>query len=262
MKENFKDEIIFWEKAANSFHDYSDSPTTKYYLEQEMDAIKDGFDLKNKGKILKIDLWNEALNTGILFKLAELGMECFGIDLSENIVRRAKNKSIDKGLDLNLFVANLFHLPFSDNTFDYIYSMGTIEHSENYKESFSEMSRVLKNNGRILVGVPNLFDPFFHPLLVKILKLFSIFPFGIEKYFTITELVDIVSKNGFHVIKTGSLQFLPSMLRMADIFLFSYCKPISKISGILYKPFEFLKMNFKYFKGAGYLIYVIAEKRK
>jgi len=58
-------------------------------------------------------------------------------------------------------------LPFKDSSVDLIFTYHTLEHVDNYLFSISEIHRVLKHGGRLLVGVPyvtsteyNLVNPY------------------------------------------------------------------------------------------------------
>jgi ubiquinone/menaquinone biosynthesis C-methylase UbiE len=71
----------------------------------------------------------------------------------------------DKGdICLNL---NHDRLPFEDNSVDLIFTNHTIEHFDKYLHAISEIHRVLKHGGELLVGVPyvtltefNLVNPY------------------------------------------------------------------------------------------------------
>ncbi len=51
------------------------------------------------------------------------------------------------------------HLPFADNSFDFVFSNEVIEHVQNDAAYASEMVRVVKPNGRILIFCPNRWYP-------------------------------------------------------------------------------------------------------
>jgi len=53
----------------------------------------------------------------------------------------------------NFFViqANIYSLPFADETFDYVYSLGVLQHTPNVKESFKALIPLIKPGGKICV---------------------------------------------------------------------------------------------------------------
>lgn len=253
--------FAFWDRVGKSFIDYSTAPTTKYYFNEEITALRKHFKLSPEKCFLKLDLWNEAINTKILFEVAKSGIKCFGLDISEGIVQRAYNKSKFEGVDINFVIGDIFNLPFKENSFDYLYTMGTIEHSKNMESIVTQIYQVLKPGGKAIIGLPNKLDPFFRPLLKNIMDLYNIYSFGLERSLDIAELRNLFFKNKFKILNSGSMLFLPGMLRIIDLFFFKYFKPLTKITEILYKPFMFLKKNFHFLRLAGYMIYIVVEKR-
>jgi len=77
-------------------------------------------------------------------------LDFHGIDLSEKQVEICKSKN------LNVNVANMTSLPFSENQFNYAICIATYHHLDNdidRKKSLEEIYRILKKNGRILLTV-------------------------------------------------------------------------------------------------------------
>ncbi len=58
-------------------------------------------------------------------------------------------------------LADLYHLPFADGQFDMAFNSSTMEHLPSFGKALREMARAVKPNGRIFVGVPYRFGPFF-----------------------------------------------------------------------------------------------------
>ena len=49
------------------------------------------------------------------------------------------------------FQANLYELPFKENSFDYVYSLGVLQHTPNVELSFKTIILYLKNGGKLCV---------------------------------------------------------------------------------------------------------------
>lgn len=57
--------------------------------------------------------------------------------------------------DISLYIANAEELPFPSSSIDKIILIEVIEHIENDEKAISEISRVLKNNGKLILSTPN-----------------------------------------------------------------------------------------------------------
>jgi ubiquinone/menaquinone biosynthesis C-methylase UbiE len=90
-----------------------------------------------------------------LIELAQMGLDCTGLDISLEMIFRARAKSWEKALDLKLITAHSDYLPFSDRQFDLVLSVTAFEFFPDPSRSVREMIRVCKPGGRIVVGVLN-----------------------------------------------------------------------------------------------------------
>ena len=72
--------------------------------------------------------------------------DTWGIDINEEAISRAVTK--------NLLVMSAERLEFESQSFDKVYSTHTIEHVSNIASVFSEMERVIKPGGIILLIYP------------------------------------------------------------------------------------------------------------
>jgi len=81
------------------------------------------------------------------------GSSGIGITLSPVQAARAQQLSNDQGLGeaLSFEVADALHMPFADNSFDLIWSMESGEHMPDKQQFVSELARVCKPGGRVIV---------------------------------------------------------------------------------------------------------------
>jgi len=79
----------------------------------------------------------------------------WGVDLSSKAISLAK----EKYPEYDFQQADATKLPFSNNTFDVVYSAFVLEHTLNPKKVISEMIRVCKPNGQVIILCPNYGAP-------------------------------------------------------------------------------------------------------
>ena len=74
------------------------------------------------------------------------------VDLTDEMLRKAERMRKDRGYgNVELRVADVHHLPFSDAAFDLVTCRRAAHHFSNIETALAEMRRVLKRGGRLLV---------------------------------------------------------------------------------------------------------------
>ncbi|MCE9551450.1 MAG: methyltransferase domain-containing protein [Betaproteobacteria bacterium] len=86
--------------------------------------------------------------------VAETAFKVVGVDLSADVIQHAKN-NYGHHANLQFVTASCECLPFSDASFDLAISFETIEHIEQQKEFISELTRVLRPDGVLILSSPN-----------------------------------------------------------------------------------------------------------
>ena len=86
-------------------------------------------------------------------EIAKRNARCVGIDVSENFLKDAQAKK--RGTFLK---ASATRLPFGSKTFDVVFAVEVIEHLPDLKGFFEEASRVLKDEGRLIIIDRNKFS--------------------------------------------------------------------------------------------------------
>lgn len=119
----------------------------RYYVEPFIHSIAE-FTRHHGKKIFEIGV---GAGTDHL-QWARAGAECYGVDLTETAIDITRRRLATYGFHSNLSRIDAEKLPFTDESFDIVYSWGVIHHSKSPEEIIKEIRRVLKKDG-IFIGM-------------------------------------------------------------------------------------------------------------
>ena len=248
----------FWEGVGRDFPVLTGAASTDYYFHNETRLLSEQLPPLAGCRLLKSDLWDEAKNTRILQWAAARGARVFGVDLSSAVVGQAR--AAFGTTPLRASVADVRRLPFGDDSFDAIYSMGTIEHFAESEAALVEMIRVLRPGGRIVLGVPNRHDPFGRPILVAALSRVGLYAYGFEKSYSRRQLREMLQRSGVEVVAETGILFMPGWLRMLDLALHSWCRPLTWVTRPAVAACAWLDRHVPLVRRHGYLLASVGVK--
>jgi len=125
----------------------------QYLSKIETNFVLENCPIKKGDKILDM-----GIGTGRFASLlAKKGASIEGIDISEKMIKRAKKKLKEKSANFTLADAGE-HIPFGDNSFNYIICIRVLKYIVPWKKTVKEASRVLKRNGIFILEIPNLYS--------------------------------------------------------------------------------------------------------
>ena len=176
---------------------------------------------KNKIKTLEIGCGRGSLSAFF----SNEGNECHLIDLSEKIIEKAKFLFESNKLKGTFKVGDAENLPYDDDSFDLIFSIGLLEHFDNFDKIISESYRVLKNGGFAI----HYIVPDHNPIVQKefnwinsLLKLNISSDLNIKKENVFrtskmsSDYIDSFKKNNFKAIKSTGVYPLPMISTSID----------------------------------------------
>ena len=91
----------------------------------------------------------------MLMNWARNGALCTGVDLNPTSIAQTKKRFELHDLKADIRLEDANHLPFEDNSFDYVWSWGVLHHSPNLELSIKELFRVLKPGGEFGIMLYN-----------------------------------------------------------------------------------------------------------
>jgi len=110
-------------------------------------------------------------------KYSKGGGKVYAVDLTRSAIKLVKENAKLNNVKIKAKVDNAENLDFKSNYFDLVISSGVLHHTPNILNAFSEISRVLKNNGtaKLTFYKKNiLFNKKIFLLVILIMKIFKI----------------------------------------------------------------------------------------
>ena len=135
----------FYDTIAHDF----DALMNPYDLERRIEIV---FDQLLAGRSLtNLRVLDVGCGTGPFSLAAQArGASVTSLDIGVELLRRARSKGAARVL-----AGDATSLPFANSTFDLVISSECIEHTVDPERSVTEMLRVLRSNGTLVVSCPN-----------------------------------------------------------------------------------------------------------
>ncbi len=140
---------IFDDQMANEYDFWYKTPKGRLVDKIEKEVMYEFLKPQPGMEILDI-----GCGTGNLsLELARLGARVTGVDISEPMLTKACQKALREKLDVKFYKADAHGLPFDDETFDAVVSLSALEFVSDLSEALKEAYRVLKPDGRMVIGL-------------------------------------------------------------------------------------------------------------
>ena len=172
-------------ETANKYNESSDGQ----FVNPMYEALFNKLDKMNQGNLLDLGCGNG----NVLAHLAYTNLKLYGVDLAENMVKEAQNRLGDRA---QIVVSDAENIAFEDSKFDVLCCNASFHHYTNPGRALSEMRRVMKKGGSLLIGeiyapgIMNFFINLFLPLTKS----------GDYHIYTKNQLVSLLKKHNFDFV--------------------------------------------------------------
>lgn len=136
---------IFYDNKETEYARVDKEALIRYRRALKLSNIQEGniiLDIGCKYAILR-DLMNEL----------RLDVDYYGVDISEEVFKKIKEFDPSRFFQSDVSKS----LPFGDNKFDLVFALEIMEHVESPTTMLLEIKRVLKEDGYLILSVPNLY---------------------------------------------------------------------------------------------------------
>ena len=191
-------------------------------------------------RVLKLDLYNEATGTSHAGHFVEGGARVVGVEISFEIARQACRRC---GSDVLAAQGDVRELPFGDDQFDFIFSLGTLEHVQqgDQPQAVQELLRVLKPGGMCLCGVNNRYSLWLTPLLFELLEWTGLSrrQWSYEPTYPPSHLRRLFREAGFIQIRSDGTLLFPKWLRAVDLWSAQwhsgFLRPVNRLKDLCFR---------------------------
>lgn len=140
---------------------------------------------------------------GYILEFFKYSPNVFGVECDEEKVKFFKSLNVNPS---NVIAGNIESLPFEDNKFDLVFLNEVLEHVQNEQKALSEIKRVLKTGGLLVLFSPNRLYPFeTHEVTTKIRNI------SLPYYFPFIPYIPLVL--GSKIINYTARNYFPWQLR-------------------------------------------------
>jgi ubiquinone/menaquinone biosynthesis C-methylase UbiE len=112
----------------------------------------DRLEMRRNSRVLEVGAGTGRTTEIIAERLAEDGGKVYLQDISRGILERAVERFAAASVPHAFFVGNGLHLPFADDSLDAVFHFGGINMFSDVRRGLSEMARVVRPGGRVVVG--------------------------------------------------------------------------------------------------------------
>lgn len=148
----------FWERNPVAVNGIADAPGTPGFFaeydrqRESIESLQFSYELHEythfRGKRV-LDVGSG--NGYVLSKYAQEGAEVYGLDITKAGIALCRRRFDLLGLRGRFQIGDAQALPFADNSFDCVCSMGVLHHVPDTAKALAEIHRVLKPGGRLIV---------------------------------------------------------------------------------------------------------------
>jgi SAM-dependent methyltransferase len=193
------------------------------------------------GRILKTDLFDEAVAGGLYPVLSRHARSVVALDVSARVCEAA----LAKYPGLESFTADVRSLPAESSSFDAIVSLSTLDHFESEDDiavALRELCRVLKPGGTLILTLDNAMNPVIatrNALPYSLIHALGLVPYPVGTTLTPAGAKTAVRASGFRLLECTAIMHAPRVVLIPLLNTFDHSARRSLRSGLLSAAMSF-----------------------
>jgi len=196
---DFWDNLEEYDDINSTIYPYKERFINSQFLINELNLI-------NFNPKYCLDIQTRTGNGSIFWKQIFPELKFVIADFSKNFLKKSKENLLERDIQFKDYFIKKFPLPFDNESFDFVLTYETIEHISDYKNFLSEIVRVTKKNGIIILTCPNYSWEIIHFIAAVLNINHSEGPHSFIK----KRYLDIeIKKNNLKVLNYNTSIFLP-----------------------------------------------------
>jgi len=138
------------------------------------------------------------------------GTKAYGIDISQASARVAKEVSRAFSVDISIVVSDAARMSFPNQSFDLVFSHGTLEHFQTPAVIIEEQVRVLKNTGVLVICVPQKYS--LYTIYKHLRMMLGTWKYGWETQYSLGDLKKLSKPLGLRLIDYDGYDYFLKIL--------------------------------------------------
>ncbi len=232
-----------WDSYAQLINDRKDSPEWGVLRKARESHWQEFFSVAENDRILDAGCGHGEYTVFALKEKAKVWSFDYSEEMANFTAASVKNNSLHAE---KITVDSVTDIPYENEFFDQVFCLAVLDHlgPDNRKKAMSELHRVLKKGGKLVIDVPNRLA-FHWRFVFSIMRFLKLYPEGEIHFFTPLEIAGLLKQSGFTKTKSLGLTILPPFsgiyttdLRRITFLPERLIKPLDKL-------YLMIEMNFR-----------------
>jgi len=155
---------FYFDSVYNRAYDSTTARLSRYHNLQRICINKLLLDDNDRALCIGLGTGNEIFH----IQEANRNVSIVGIDYSRHALKKAEEKAVQLGRDIEVLHMDAQHMEFTDGSFDKVVCIHVMDFLEHHELATKEIMRVLKDGGRFVITYPSATEG--SSLLIGLLK--------------------------------------------------------------------------------------------